>query len=81
MDYNVAASELIAELREESGRTQLEIAKSLGVTQSTISKIERCDLKLDLGEMRSLCSAIGITLPDFIAMLEEKIRHLESVSE
>lgn len=39
------AKQLLAEVRQQSGMTQIEIAQALEVTQGTVSKIERGETK------------------------------------
>ena len=64
---------LLAERREKSALTQTQLAKKLGVTQSTISKFERGDRRLDVIQLRTICSHLGVSLSDFVAELEQRI--------
>lgn len=70
MDYNSVASLLLAQLRDEAGLTQNDIARALGVTQSTISKFERGEMTPDLNEVRAYCDAVRIPFPEFALRLE-----------
>lgn len=72
MDFNSVAAELIATLREDSGKTQSDIARTLGITQSTVSKLERGEITPNLGELRRFCMAMDIDFPVFAQMLESK---------
>ena len=45
---------LLAERREKSALTQTQLAKKLGVAQSTISKFERGDRRLDVIQLRTI---------------------------
>ena len=65
-----AALRLLRDIRNETGITQVELAKRLRLTQSLVSKIERGDRRLDIIELRSFCRAIGIGLTDFVSRLE-----------
>ena len=64
---------LLVAHREKSGLTQTELAKKLNVTQSTISKFERGDRRLDLIQLRTICRHFGVSLQDFIRELEKSI--------
>jgi transcriptional regulator with XRE-family HTH domain len=65
---------LLRELREAAGITQVELAKTLGQSQSFISKIERGDRRLDLVQLRILCQAYGTTLPEFVRRFEHQLK-------
>jgi transcriptional regulator with XRE-family HTH domain len=70
--YRVFLRELRA-ARERSGITQVDLAQRLGETQSFISKCERGERRIDIVELRSFCSAIGVSLPSFVLDLDQKL--------
>lgn len=72
-EYAVLLS-LLRSLREESGVTQSELAKKLGVTQSTYSKLERGERRLDVIQLRTIGKLIGVSLVSFVTELEKEIR-------
>jgi ribosome-binding protein aMBF1 (putative translation factor) len=65
--------ELLRETREQSGVTQVELAKRVKETQSYLSRFERGELRLDVIQLRTICQALGTTLPAFIAKLEDRL--------
>lgn len=71
-DYDAVLRQL-RELRKAAGVTQVELADRLGMTQSLVSKIERGDRRLDIIELRTICSAIGVSLVEFVTKLETKL--------
>jgi len=62
--------ELLRTKRIEKGFTQKQLASMLGISQGIISKIETHERRLDIIELRSICKAIGISFPKFIAQLD-----------
>lgn len=46
--------------RKEAGLNQVALAKKLGTTQSTISKMERGELRLDVIDFIHVCDALGV---------------------
>lgn len=50
---------VLKRLRSSSGLTQVELAARLGLTQSLVSKIERCERRIDVLEFAALCQALG----------------------
>ncbi len=68
--------ELIRDLREKSGLTQVEVAEQLGITQSFVSKVERGERVLDVIQLRTFCIALGTTLPAFVRKLEKQLESL-----
>lgn len=66
---------LLKQVRKEAGLTQVELAKRLGVEQSFVSKIERRERRLDLVELRFFCTAVGITLEEFVLRYEAKLTY------
>ena len=65
---------LLREARQASGLTQVDLAKKLAITQSLLSKMERGDRRIDVVELRALCTAIGLDLVDFVRRLERDLR-------
>jgi len=65
---------LLRRVRSEARLTQTEVAERVGQPQSFVSKYESGERRLDVLELRSVCSAIGVSLADFIRRLEEALR-------
>lgn len=63
---------ILRQLREESGLSQIELAKRLGQTQSFVSKCERGERRIDVVELRHFCRALKVPLADFIKRLEAR---------
>lgn len=64
---------LVREEREKRQITQGQLAAMLGVQQAAISKIENCERRIDLLELRQICQALGVSLIDIINKFEERI--------
>jgi transcriptional regulator with XRE-family HTH domain len=71
-DYLVLLSEIQA-VRTASGLSQVEIAKRLGISQSTWSKIETRERRIDLIELRRFCQIVGVNFSDFIKTVDKKM--------
>lgn len=65
--------EKLREAREHSGLTQAQLAERLKQDQPFISKVERCDRRLDVVELRAFCNAIGIPFVDFIGEIDSQL--------
>ena len=74
-DYKAMLS-LLRDVRKAAKVTQIELASRLGTTQSFVTKCERGDRRLDLIQMRTICDALEITLPEFVRRLEERLATL-----
>lgn len=64
---------LVREERERQQITQLQLAETLGVQQAVISKIENCERRIDILELRQICLALGVSLVDIINKFEERV--------
>jgi transcriptional regulator with XRE-family HTH domain len=74
--YSRDYSSFLKQLRKariDSSLTQADLAKRLGQTQSFISKVERGERRLDVVELRSICSALGVPFPSFAEQLEKTL--------
>ena len=72
-DEYSAVTDVIRELRRESGLTQVQMAKLLGQTQSLFSKYERGEIRLDVIQLRTIVLKLGLTLTEFAAQLEKRL--------
>jgi transcriptional regulator with XRE-family HTH domain len=64
---------LLRETRRAAGVTQVQLAERIGESQSHLSKMERGEVRLDLIQVRTICRALGTTLPAFVAELERRL--------
>ncbi|MCA9304948.1 MAG: helix-turn-helix transcriptional regulator [Phycisphaerales bacterium] len=71
-DYDRFLS-LLRDAREEIGMTQQELAERLDTDQSTISKCERGERRIDVIELRRWCQALGTKFQPFIARLDRTL--------
>ncbi|MGO9108555.1 MAG: helix-turn-helix domain-containing protein [Thermoguttaceae bacterium] len=64
---------LLRQIRLDAKLRQVDLAKRLGQPQSFVSKYESGERRVDILELRSLCKAVGITLEQFVARLEQRL--------
>lgn len=64
---------LLKEERMNSGLRQVDLAKRLGVHQSFVSKYEVGERRLDVLELKAICTVFGLSLGDFIIQLETEL--------
>ncbi|MCE9564027.1 MAG: helix-turn-helix transcriptional regulator [Planctomycetes bacterium] len=63
---------LLREAREAANLTQIDLAKRLKQSQSFVSKMEAGERRLDLVQLRTVCLALGITLPELVERFEKR---------
>ena len=61
----------IQSARKASGMSQAEIAEKMGLTQSTWSKIETGERRIDLIELRRFCRALSLDFVSFVRAAHE----------
>jgi transcriptional regulator with XRE-family HTH domain len=66
--------QLLRETRRGANLTQVELARSLGQSQSFVSKAEIGERRLDVIQLRTICHSLGTTLPEFVSKLEQQLR-------
>ena len=76
-DYQVLL-ELLVETRKAAEVRQVDLAETLGTSQSIVNKVETGDLRLDVVQLRIVCQAIGVPLSGFVAKLEERLAGVAS---
>jgi transcriptional regulator with XRE-family HTH domain len=57
---------LLRQVRNEAGLKQVDLARKLNQSQSFVSKYESGERRLDLLELRDICTAVGIPLTEFV---------------
>lgn len=63
----------LAQQARNGGVTQAQLAELLKVNQAFISKVETCERRLDIIELRNICQVLGISFVDFIAEVDRDI--------
>jgi transcriptional regulator with XRE-family HTH domain len=71
-DYSIFLSQLVR-FRVDAGFTQAKLAEAIGESQSTISKMERAERRIDVIELFAICKAIGVNPAEFITALTDAI--------
>jgi transcriptional regulator with XRE-family HTH domain len=66
--------EHLIQLRLNAGVTQVELSKKLKVHQSFVSKYETGERRLDLIELKQICTVLGISLKEFVDGFEKELR-------
>jgi transcriptional regulator with XRE-family HTH domain len=69
--------ELLRQGREEAGLTQIDVAQKLKRPQSFVSKYESGERRLDILELRQVCWVLGVSLKDFVMLLESRLGRLK----
>ena len=68
---------LLKETRLLSGRKQSELSEATGLPQSSVSKYESGERRLDILELRSVCHGMGMSLIDFVQELERRLTEIQ----
>jgi transcriptional regulator with XRE-family HTH domain len=70
---HAALIELLRESREAAGVTQADLSRYLGRAQSFVSDVERGTRRLDVIQLRDICTYLGIDFPKFAGELERRV--------
>jgi transcriptional regulator with XRE-family HTH domain len=65
---------LLREVRLETGLTQVEVAARIEKDQAYVSRYESGQRRLDVLEVREICQVIGMTLEEFVKRLEKVLK-------
>jgi len=65
---------LLREIRSDAGLRQVDLADKLGQPQPYVSRYESGERRLDILELREVCEAVGITLDEFAARLDQRLK-------
>ncbi len=69
---------LLRQIRVEAGLKQVDLAQRLKQSQSFVSKYEGGERRLDLLELRDICSAVGIPLAEFVRRFDRSFHEARS---
>jgi transcriptional regulator with XRE-family HTH domain len=72
-DYKLFLRQLRAE-RRRVGVTQVELATRLKETQTFVSKCERGERRIDVIELRAICTALGTSFTAFVKSLDSSLK-------
>ena len=65
---------ILRQMRLDAGLRQADLARKLGEPQSFVSKYESGERRLDVLELRQLCTILGFSLAEFVRQLEGQSR-------
>ncbi|MEK6798675.1 MAG: helix-turn-helix transcriptional regulator [Planctomycetota bacterium] len=65
---------ILRQMRLDAGLRQADLARKLGEPQSFVSKYESGERRLDVLELRQLCTILGVSLAEFVRQLEGQSR-------
>jgi transcriptional regulator with XRE-family HTH domain len=65
---------MLRSCRQRRRLRQADVARKLGGTQATVSKVESGERRLDIIELRAWLAAIGVDFVLFVAELDDRIR-------
>jgi len=64
---------LLLAARRKAKLTQIDMSNRLRITQPTISKIERGEIRLDIIQLRNWCRALGVNFADFVIAFDKAV--------
>jgi transcriptional regulator with XRE-family HTH domain len=70
----ITLQNVLRKLRTDADLRQADLAERLGTNQQFVSRYESGEKMLDLGEIRQICHALGITLADLVVLFEEALK-------
>jgi len=65
-------AKLLRKLRLDAGLRQVDLAQKLHQPQSYVSRYESAEQRVDLLELKAICDALGIGLPELIKRFEAR---------
>ncbi len=74
--YQTVLGRLIAQKRKEQGVDQEELARRVGVSRSTWSRIEAGSSALNMDQLARAASALGISLGELMLEVDDVVREL-----
>lgn len=75
--YHAALGKVVTELRKSKGLSQDDLALSAGISQPTLSRIEKGDTRLRYVAFKGIAGALGCALADLDSLAEEVANRVE----
>lgn len=72
--HRLIVGKLLREARHAAGLNQQALARKLGKPHSFVSRYETGERRLDILELRHVCEACGVSLPQFVKKLDVALR-------
>ncbi|MDU4291136.1 helix-turn-helix transcriptional regulator [Mixta calida] len=76
-DYRTVIAALV-KARKEKRITQVQLALAMRVSQSVISKAERCERRLDIVEIMRICELLGVSVSSLTSAVPERFSAIGS---
>lgn len=67
-DYRAVIA-LLVRARKDKRMTQVQLATAMRVHQSFISKVERCERRLDVVELHHMCQLLDVPLSKLLSVI------------
>jgi len=75
-DYRAVIAALVR-IRKEKRITQVQLAEAMRVNQSFISKVERCERRLDIAELLHICELLDIPVSAIISIIPARFTSIQ----
>ena len=75
-DENVLLVEMLKEARTKAGFSQQELAEKLDHYRTFVSKYEARERRLDIAEIRKICSALSLNFIEFLTTYDKECADL-----
>lgn len=76
-DYQTLIGYLI-DARKSRGITQTQLAQAMRIEQTLISRIERCERRIDAVEFYHICALLGISTDEIYGHLKPRFAELKN---
>ncbi|MCX8959533.1 helix-turn-helix domain-containing protein [Erwinia psidii] len=79
-DYQKLIGYLV-DVRRKRNITQTQLAEAMRIEQTLVSRIERCERRLDAVEFYHICTLLGVTTDDIYRHLAPRFQALPAVKK
>lgn len=74
--YSALLGQIIGSLRQQKGEEQAVLAKALGVSQASYSRLEGGKANWNIDQFIVACNRLGVEVTDVIQILEQRVSDL-----
>jgi putative transcriptional regulator len=74
VDLPRALAQSLRQMREEAGLTQAEMARALGISRPTLTRLENAGQNVTLRTLAQLCRTLGCSVGDLFVAGKVKLR-------